>query len=152
MKHLLPVLLIIAVMSCSKLIQSTVDPVFDCLTTPLQNKELQMLQSKLIGYWLTNKERWPNDSSDVNKFCDSIRSPISKKFRKLRIKNLADSVSVNYELGYDTSDSIQYKNVSGNFSMRRANDTMKVISQITRIEMNDGTICDSNDRGDGRDH
>src|SRR5688500_14712820 len=140
MKYAFPGLIVIVAMSCSKLIQSAINPIFDCLTTAVQNKELQNLQSNLMTYWLTNKENWPNDSSALVKFSDSIGSPISQDFRRLVISNLVDSVFIDYQLFYKKGDSIRYKDISGNVSMRLGNDSVKIRHQNTRIEMLDGTI------------
>ena len=144
MRQLFFTLIILSLISCSKVISRATKPIVDCVTAAINNKELQTLQSNLVTYWLTNGGKWPNDKLALMKFSDSIEFALSPKFVNLAIRSSGDSVLADYQLIYEESDKTEYKNVSGELSIRITSDTTVNLTHKTdRVEMKNGTICAS---------
>jgi hypothetical protein len=101
MRKLFLLLIALSLISCSTLISSATKPIVDCIAAPIQNRELQTLQSNLITYWLTHGKKWPNNRLTLMEFSDSSTSPLSLKFTNLMVRNLEDGVLANYQLIYE---------------------------------------------------
>jgi hypothetical protein len=146
MRQLFLLFIAASLISCSALISSATKPMLDCMVAPMQNRELQTLQSNLLTYWLIHGKTWPDNILILRDFSDSSGSPLSLKFKNLVVGNLEDSVFANYQLVYEESDSTEYKDVLGQLSIKVTSDTtINLRYKVEKVEMKNGTICTSQD-------